>query len=872
MEFRNAASAAGLAAVLVAVTTGPSSFVTPSFAQDATPIASPIGASPVAATPVAAIPPVVLPTLADLGIALPAGVEVVPLAAAPIDSAGSLTLLRLERVTVPAAGELPQRTPTGPELLFGELGSVTITDAFGLSASLGPGQQSSLVVGSGYTLRNAGTAPASLLRLVLGDPATPPDPAAQPMVEAALPAPPVAPAILLIARAAWQSGADTGTFTAAGPIGIAVTAGTLTVTSPSGLEAPLTPPQGLIFPAGVPQRERNEGAEPAQALLIAVAPAGQPLVATVPTPTPVPTATPLPTATSEPTATLEPTATATAIPPTSTPEPTATPLPTPTPTPTPPPEPVIYEANASSGGFDAWGTLSGWTVLDGQLIGDGSNCTALVAPVDLTAVRDYAVEAEIQIVTEGSTFPGYSVGIFSRWNGEDRYWGGLLNNSGVSGGDVGFWIAFGSVLGELETIGSADTQRPTAEWHTYRLAVEGNVSRLYIDGAEVVRAADNRLLSPGDAGIYCWGNVQIAIRSFKIVPLGEGIANLGTGATASDAVGGVTDLDLMALLPVTVALPNGLAPTGDRERSLDEVSQAFSNPDETARLFAEWGWQANAYREFVPPNGSDPSPFDLDYARVGIHRFAGVVESAAAADYIARDVVSESGGGGGPGPNLGDGSILLSGQNENGSWVNLLVYQGPYVISISASSPQGDPSGPVLDLAQTMLANPVLSTSFGFTDTASLFSLLPMAQSLPFASIQIDEGGRNAEAITETFPDPADAVARFAAWGWSENAFRTFSMPNGAGTLSISAHRFGSEEAAIAALPYFSDGRAQILGLDRIVVDANLGLSESIAGQVPEGNEVSIYVVRGPVLFRITAISPNEVPLATAQVIAQSLQ
>src|SRR5689334_1423958 len=62
-------------------------------------------ASPVAATPVTLTQvPVALPTAVDLGITLPAGIDISPLAASSIDNAGSSTLIRLERVTVPAAG------------------------------------------------------------------------------------------------------------------------------------------------------------------------------------------------------------------------------------------------------------------------------------------------------------------------------------------------------------------------------------------------------------------------------------------------------------------------------------------------------------------------------------------------------------------------------------------------------------------------------------------------------------------------------------------------------------------------------------------------------------------------------------------------
>ena len=126
--------------------------------------ASPVASSALASTPVAppqATPiPVVVPTAAELGLVFPAGIDVTPLAVGTIDQLpADATLLRLERVTVPAGEDLATRTPTAPELLFGELGTVTIVDAFGLSAPLSAGAQATLTAGSDYTLRNTSSAP-----------------------------------------------------------------------------------------------------------------------------------------------------------------------------------------------------------------------------------------------------------------------------------------------------------------------------------------------------------------------------------------------------------------------------------------------------------------------------------------------------------------------------------------------------------------------------------------------------------------------------------------------------------------------------------------------------------------------------------------
>lgn len=192
-----------LALVLTTVATSIASATTPRAAlasQDASPMAAPAStATPIApaqATPV----PAALPTAAELGLVFPAGIDVTPLAVGTIEQLPpDATLLRLERVTVPAGEDLATRTPTAPELLFGELGTATIVDAFGLSAPLSAGAQATLTAGSGYTLRNTSSGPATLLRLSLGSQPAP-DPAAQILVESQLVAAPSAPATLVLAR------------------------------------------------------------------------------------------------------------------------------------------------------------------------------------------------------------------------------------------------------------------------------------------------------------------------------------------------------------------------------------------------------------------------------------------------------------------------------------------------------------------------------------------------------------------------------------------------------------------------------------------------------------------------------------------------
>src|SRR4051812_28688105 len=105
---------------LVLVIVGVSPATAPRHAIAATPVAS-------VATPI----PITLPSAATLGLNFPIGIEVTPLAVAVIDQLpADATLLRLERVTVPAGEERAPRTPAVSELLFAELGTVTIVDVY----------------------------------------------------------------------------------------------------------------------------------------------------------------------------------------------------------------------------------------------------------------------------------------------------------------------------------------------------------------------------------------------------------------------------------------------------------------------------------------------------------------------------------------------------------------------------------------------------------------------------------------------------------------------------------------------------------------------------------------------------------------------
>ena len=94
--------------------------------------------------------------------------------------------LVLERLTLPAGSQFPERTAQAPELLFVEQGDITISDNFGFTSASGAGDDVSINTGASYTLANHGTVDASVLRLSLTAPQAEQTPV--PTIESATPA------------------------------------------------------------------------------------------------------------------------------------------------------------------------------------------------------------------------------------------------------------------------------------------------------------------------------------------------------------------------------------------------------------------------------------------------------------------------------------------------------------------------------------------------------------------------------------------------------------------------------------------------------------------------------------------------------------
>lgn len=173
---------------------------------------------------------------------------------------------------------------------------------------------------------------------------------------------------------------------------------------------------------------------------------------------------------------------------------------------------LLYEADWSSG-VGEWAGGRDWKVLNGTLLNDGTDSDGEVRapyrPGDW-GIADYAVEAEIQV---------------QKGLGGDNYFGFRVrrdSNEGwyacyVAEGWGAYCYAVDRRRGDKEVLRS-ERFTPGEEWHTYRVEVQGNSIKFFIDGRQWLATTDNRFLFGGEVSLRC-GGVQLAVRSFRIIAL-----------------------------------------------------------------------------------------------------------------------------------------------------------------------------------------------------------------------------------------------------------------------------------------------------------------------------------------------------------------
>jgi hypothetical protein len=141
--------------------------------------------------------------------------------------------------------------------------------------------------------------------------------------------------------------------------------------------------------------------------------------------------------------------------------------------------------------------------------------------------------------------------------------------------------------------------------------------------------------------------------------------------------------------------------------------------------------------------------------------------------------------------------------------------------------------------------------------------MLPSQDDVPEGFEETDDGKLSKAEVAGSFSNADDAAAKLDEWQWKDNVYRIFELsadrehaPEDVTYLYVSIHRFGSAEAAGAALPYFAGEVQNARGLAPVETDQQLGDQMiAVAGGAAGTNEVGLYIRDGARVVRVTAFS-----------------
>lgn len=167
-----------------------------------------------------------------------------------------------------------------------------------------------------------------------------------------------------------------------------------------------------------------------------------------------------------------------------------------------PSTPLPYRADWSAG-LNGWNGSEGWITSEGKLLStDGAD--RILAPLDLTSVDNYAVEADIALVR--GDFGGFGLVVRVQPDGK-AYRIGHDRSAGTA------FLAANNT--ELE----ARPYQPGEVSHRYRVEVRENSITVFVDGAPTLSALDNTYLSGKRVGLFCYNGAQLSVRSFAVTAL-----------------------------------------------------------------------------------------------------------------------------------------------------------------------------------------------------------------------------------------------------------------------------------------------------------------------------------------------------------------
>jgi hypothetical protein len=193
-------------------------------------------------------------------------------------------------------------------------------------------------------------------------------------------------------------------------------------------------------------------------------------------------------------------------------------------------------------------------------------------------------------------------------------------------------------------------------------------------------------------------------------PTAEGqTAGAGVAAEPTPAptpyTGQLAGRSLINLVPAEDEVPDGLLLTDETSFDEREVAATFRDPEAATAALETWGWRGHLQRVFQPPEGEATQPTDVNFLVVSVHRFDSEESAAEALTAFSEEVMALQGLEPIEIPNLGDEAIGLSGNPDEATLVVVYVQTGPYLVRIGGSSPHGDPTDVVVELARVILVN-----------------------------------------------------------------------------------------------------------------------------------------------------------------------
>jgi hypothetical protein len=185
----------------------------------------------------------------------------------------------------------------------------------------------------------------------------------------------------------------------------------------------------------------------------------------------------------------------------------------------------------------------------------------------------------------------------------------------------------------------------------------------------------------------------------------------------------------------------------------------------------------------------------------------------------------------------------------------------------------------VMSIALLALLLAGLAPAFSaIAQEGSLRDLLPTAEEIGPGFVEVDNRARPLADQATGFADANGAARLLAEWRWQENVFQVFQSasqtPGGApaATVDISLTRFASAEDAAAALPYFLEDRAAVLGEREIPNPGRIGdEARAIDGHTPQGYDLTLFTRSGPLLLRVSSTSATGAPAAAPDRIARGI-